>query len=295
MSVLGSLSATLRMIRFSHTVFALPFALLAAIAAARRTGDAAGALWRCGGWVLLCMVAARSAAMTFNRLADARWDAANPRTRGRELVTGTVTPRFAALFFLATSSLFVFSAAMLNDLAGMLAVPALAILCLYSYTKRFTALSHLALGACLGMAPVGAWIGVLGAPAAFPLWLGAAVLCWAAGFDILYAIADVEFDLSHGLFSLPASLGVRGALWVSAALHAVTAAILAAIGLWFHLGPFYFAGLVLVAGLLLYEHWILRPGDLSRLGAAFFTVNGAVSLVFGGASIADLFLSGATP
>ncbi len=272
----GLLARTLaygRMIRFSHSIFALPFALTAVVLAAGRDVP-----WPALGWIVLAMVAARSAAMGFNRLVDQQYDARNPRTDQRELPRG-VLGRAEVWAFVAVSAVaLVLAAGMLNPLCLALSPVALLIVFGYSYTKRFTDLSHLVLGLALSIAPVGAWLALRGRFEPPPLALGLAVLTWVAGFDVIYACQDVAFDRGAGLRSLPARLGVAGALRVSAALHALSVAFLAWLFLLAPLHPVYLAGVAGVAALLVYEHSLVKPGDLSRVGAAFFTVNGWVSV-----------------
>jgi len=271
------------MIRFEHSVFALPFAFLGALLAA--------AGWPSGRqilWIVVAMVGGRSAAMAFNRIADRRLDAANPRTAARELPTGQLSLGFTWAFTLVSAALLVFAAWQLNPLAFLLSPLVLAVLLLYSYTKRFTALTHWVLGFCLGMAPAGAWIAVRGALDWQVLPLTLAVLCWVAGFDIIYACQDVEFDRKAGLFSLPVRIGIRRALGVSRVLHAAMLALLLGLAWWAELGVLAFVGLALVAALIAYEHSLVKPDDLSRVNAAFFTVNGYISvllLLFWGADI----------
>jgi 4-hydroxybenzoate polyprenyltransferase len=272
------------MIRFSHTVFALPFALTSAALAWNR---GPGFQWLQLVGILLCMVFARSAAMSFNRLADRRIDAANPRTSGRHLPAGRLTVGsvwgFTAVCvggFLACTLIFWFGFA--NPWPTYLAVPVLLFVGAYSYTKRFTALSHFWLGASLLLAPVAAWIAIRGLDfneMAVPLVLGGAVLCWVAGFDILYACQDVEFDRKARLHSVPAALGVRSSLRVALGCHVVMLVLLAALD-WVtpDLGMIYLAGLGAVALLLAYEHWLVRPDDLTRVNQAFFQVNGVISV-----------------
>ena len=277
----------LEMIKIEHTVFALPFALLGMLLAAQGWPS-----WRTVGWIVVAMVGARSAAMGFNRLADRRLDAANPRTAGRELPTGQVTPRFVGLFVAASAALLVLAAWRLNPLAFALSPVALAILLLYSSTKRFTSLSHLMLGLALSGAPLGAWIAVRGDLTPAPLAVAGAVLLWVAGFDVLYALQDLEFDRRAGLRSIPARFGETAALWTSAALHAGVLALLAALPFLYPpgLGAAYWVGVAGCAALLAWQHWIVRPGDLSRLDAAFFLANGALALWLFAATAADLLL-----
>jgi len=278
------------MIRFEHSVFALPFAFLGALLAAHPAVGGAGG-WPSGRqifWIVVAMVGGRSAAMAFNRIADRRLDAANPRTAARELPTGQLSLGFTWAFTLVSAALLVFAAWQLNPLAFLLSPLVLAVLLLYSYTKRFTALTHWVLGFCLGMAPAGAWIAVRGALDWQVLPLTLAVLCWVAGFDIIYACQDVEFDRKAGLFSLPVRIGIRRALGVSKVLHAVMLALLLWLAWWAELGVLAFVGLALVAALIAYEHSLVKPDDLSRVNAAFFTVNGYISvllLLFWGADI----------
>jgi 4-hydroxybenzoate polyprenyltransferase len=261
------------MIKFSHTLFALPFALYSAFLAS-------------GGWpapatlgkILLAMAGARSAAMAHNRLADRRIDAANPRTASRALPTGALSVRFARVFLVASIVLFVAAAASLNRLAFLLSPVALALLLLYSYTKRFTALSHLVLGLCLALAPVGAWIAVRGSVELLPILLGFAVLFWTAGFDVIYSLQDEEFDRRAGLRSIPARLGAARALVISALLHVAMVVLLAAVWRLSGGGAIFLSGIAATLAALVYQHTIVRPGDLSRVNAAFFTANGFVSV-----------------
>jgi 4-hydroxybenzoate polyprenyltransferase len=262
-----------RMIKFSHSVFAMPFALASAVLAA-----VPGMSWRPLVWVVVAMVGARSAAMGFNRLADQDLDARNPRTAGRELPRGLLRRGEVWVFVIASAAALVVAAAMLNPLCLALSPLALLIVFGYSYTKRFTALSHLVLGLALALAPVGAWLALRGQFAAAPIVLGLAVLCWVAGFDTIYACQDAEFDRSAGLHSLPARLGVVDALKVARALHVAAVAALAALYWLVPLHPLYLAGVAGVALLLAYEHSLVRADDLSRVDAAFFTVNGWVSI-----------------
>ncbi len=277
----------LELIRFSHTVFALPFALTGAVLAWRRAG---GFQWIQLVGILLCMVLARSAAMAFNRLADRRLDAANPRTAGRHLPAGRLSPTVVFLFTVVCAAGFVASTLLFlradppNSWPLYLSVPVLIFVGAYSLTKRFTALSHFWLGASLMLAPVAAWIAILGDAAwptlAVPLLLGGAVLFWVAGFDILYACQDMDFDRRARLHSVPAAIGVRASLRLAAVCHAVMLALLTA--LYFvdrpDLGWIYLAGLAAVTALLAYEHWIVRPDDLSRVNQAFFQVNSVISI-----------------
>lgn len=278
--VLRKLCLTLEMIKFEHSVFALPFALTSALLAMRETGLNAQAGLGKLAWIVVAMVGARSAAMTFNRIADADLDARNPRTATRHLPAGLLSRRFAWAFLGVSVAVFLLAARALNPLCLKLAPLALVLLLGYSYTKRFTTLSHLVLGLCLGAAPAAAWIAVEGALDARILWLTAAVALWTAGFDILYACQDYEFDVREGLRSLPARLGIARALWLARALHALVPPCLVALALSFHLGVLSLAGVAAIAGLLAYEHRLVKPDDLSRVNSAFFAVNGYVSVLF---------------
>ncbi len=261
------------MIKFSHSVFALPFALSSVALAIQGPIP-----WAKLGWILLAMVGARSAAMGFNRLADQEIDARNPRTASRELPAGRLGRGEVWAFVLLAAAALVFAAAMLNPLCLALSPVALAIVFGYSYTKRFTALSHVVLGLGLAIAPVGAWLALRGSFAAPPIVLAGAVLLWVAGFDVIYACQDVAFDRSAGLHSLPARLGTAGALVVARALHAGAVLLLASLFWVAPLHPVYLLGVSLVALLLAYEHSLVHADDLSRVDAAFFTANAWVSV-----------------
>jgi 4-hydroxybenzoate polyprenyltransferase len=275
-----------RMIKFSHTLFAMPFALAAAAIAARGHGITVGRLVA----IVVAMVGARTAAMGFNRIADRHIDARNPRTAGRELPTGKVSLASATVLTLASMVLFVGAAAWLGPLCLGLSPVALALVLGYSYTKRFTWLCHLFLGLAIAAGPGGAWIAVRGDVAAPALWLMLAVATWIGGFDILYALADRDFDRSAGLHSIPARFGVRGALVTSGLLHVVTIAAMVMLARAGGLGAIYLAGVAVIAGILVWEHAIVRPGDLSRLNMAFFNLNGYVSVAFFIATLADVIV-----
>ena len=283
--VLAKTRTTLEMIKFEHSVFALPFALTGAMLARRGLPS-----WRELLWIVVAMVGARSAAMTFNSIADFKIDALNPRTKMRALPAGQLSLGFAIGFTLASCALLVLAAHELNPLAFKLSPVAIAILLAYSFTKRFTVLSHLILGLCLGMSPAAAWIALRGGLSVSVLLLGAAVMLWVAGFDVIYACQDVEFDHSLGLHSVPRRYGIRAALWISALLHAGTLALLIAVARMENLGWIAAAGLAVVAALLAYEHSLVKPGDLSRVNAAFFTVNGFISILFFLTWAADILL-----
>lgn len=277
---LTKIRLTLEMIRFEHSVFALPFALTGALLAIREDGFATPRLAPKLGWIIVAMVAARSAAMTFNRILDAEIDARNPRTRSRHLPAGLLSRRFAWGFLAAATSVFVAAAAALNPLCLKLAPVALAVVLGYSYTKRFTSLSHVVLGLALGIAPAAAWIAIRGSLDPRIVLLTAAVALWTAGFDIIYACQDYEFDRREGLSSIPRRFGIPRALQIARGLHLGMLAALGALAYVFELGPLSVAGLGLVAALLAYEHSLVRPSDLSRVNAAFFTVNGWIGVLF---------------
>jgi 4-hydroxybenzoate polyprenyltransferase len=262
-----------RMIKFSHSVFALPFALASAAVAANGRVP-----WRELPWIVVAMIGARSAAMGFNRLADQAIDARNPRTAGRELPRGVLSRGEVWLFVSLSALALIGAAAMLNPLCLLLSPVALLVVFGYSYTKRFTSLSHLVLGLALSIAPVGAWLAVRGRFDVAPILLALAVLCWVAGFDTIYSCQDIDFDRREGLRSLPALLGIRRALIVSRVLHVAAVILLAALYTRAPLHPVYLAGVAAVALLLVYEHSLVSADDLSRVDAAFFTVNGWISV-----------------
>jgi 4-hydroxybenzoate polyprenyltransferase len=283
--MLRSLKITLEMIKIEHTLFALPFALLGAVLAAQGLPSGHEILW-----ITVAMIGARSAAMAFNRLVDREFDAANPRTQMRALPAGLLSARFVALFTAVSSVVFFLAAYMLNWLTLLLAPVALASVLLYSYTKRFTALSHLVLGWCLAIAPTGAWIAVRGAiDSPVPLLLSLAVMLWTAGFDIIYACQDYDFDLHAGLCSIPRRLGIARALWVARALHAAMLAALIAVYVVTGLHWLGLLGVTATAALLIYQHSIVSADDLSRLNAAFFTTNAFVSVILFITIAADIF------
>jgi len=270
----------LELIRFSHTVFALPFALGSAFLALRDT-DRFGwtaELWGLLFWIVVAMVGARSGAMGFNRLVDRKWDADNPRTATRPSVTGLVRPFQLGIFILISFALLVYAAWRLNDLAFRLSPVAILIVCFYSFTKRFTAFSHLFLGLAIGIAPVGGWIAVNGTISGSAVVIGLSVLTWIAGFDILYALQDLEFDRTAGLKSIPVRIGIAKSLKLSRLLHAITLICWMILGRMERLHGLFYLGLVLCTALLIWEHRLLRPHDLSRLNLAFFNVNAIISL-----------------
>jgi len=268
----------LEMIKIEHSVFALPFALVGALLAARSAG--AWPSWIQIAWIIVAMVGARSAAMTMNRIADIEYDRRNPRTANRALATGALSLGFAWGFTIVAVAVLVLAAWRLNRLALELSPAALAVLFLYSYTKRFTSWSHFVLGFCLGMSPAAAWIAIRGSLDWRMLILCAAVTLWVGGFDVLYACQDVEFDKSAGLYSIPKKFGIANALLIARGMHAGVVALLAWLAWSFGLAWPAWAGIVVVAALLTYEHSLVKPNDLSKMNAAFFTVNGYISLLF---------------
>ena len=275
MALLRNVGATLQMIKWEHSIFALPFALSGAMLAA--SGWPAG---RQLFWIVVCMVTARSAAMAFNRWVDARLDAANPRTAGRAIPAGTLSRGFVAGFTAIMSLAFILAAGQLNRETLLLSPLALGVLLLYSYTKRFTRWSHLVLGLALGIAPAAAWIAVRGTLDPRILVLTAAVLFWVGGFDILYACQDMAHDREVGLNSIPETWGIAAAFWFARGMHLVMLGLLCWLLKLFALHAIAWVGLAAVASLLIYEHLIISPTDLRRLNAAFFTLNGIISMVF---------------
>jgi 4-hydroxybenzoate polyprenyltransferase len=273
--LLNNLRLTLEMIKWEHSIFALPFALCGAMLAANGL-PAVHQL----AWIIVAMVAARSAAMAFNRLADISMDAANPRTRTRALPAKELTPQFVSSFVVVSCASFLFAAAQLNRLALLLSPVALAIVLLYSYTKRFTRWSHLVLGLALGIAPAAAWIAVRGTLDPRILLLTAAVTFWVGGFDVLYSCQDYDFDRQSGLHSVPRYCGIARALWIARLFHLLMLLLLVALVFAFGLGKLAVAGIVVVALLLVYEHSLVSAEDLSRLNAAFFAMNGVISVLF---------------
>lgn len=265
-----------RMIKLSHSIFALPFALAAAVLASRQV-DTTWAQW---ALIVACMVFARSSAMGFNRIVDRDIDADNPRTASREIPSGQISLGAAWAFTLGSAALFVACAIALGPATGWLSPVALAVVWGYSYAKRFTAWVHLVLGVALGLAPVAVWIALTGTVGAPALLLGLAVATWVAGFDVIYSCQDADFDRDRGLHSIPSALGIAGALRVSALLHVVTAACLLGLPLVVSLSPWYGLGVGAVLAVLVYEHWIVRPDDLSRVNKAFFDLNGYISVLF---------------
>jgi len=277
--VSGRMGTVLEMIKFEHSVFALPFALTGALLAARASAHGWPTL-RQIVWIIVAMVAARTAAMTMNRIADLRYDKENPRTKMRALATGALSISFARMFTTAAVALFFLAAWQLNLLALKLAPVALAALFFYSYTKRFTSWSHLFLGFALGISPAAAWIAITGSLDWRMLILCTAVTLWVGGFDVLYACQDVEFDKEAGLYSVPRRFGIANALWIARLMHLGVVILLSWLAASFGLPWLAWAGIVVVAGLLGYEHTLVKADDLSKLNAAFFTVNGYISILF---------------
>jgi 4-hydroxybenzoate polyprenyltransferase len=280
----------LELVKFAHTIFALPFALAAMLIAANGLPHVEIIFW-----ILVAMASARTAAMGFNRIVDRKIDALNPRTKNREIPSGKVTVRQAAVLVVVSAAIFVFAAGMLNRLAFWLAPPTLAVLFFYSLCKRFTSLSHFVLGVCLGIAPIGAWVAVRERIEIAPVVLGAAVVLWVAGFDVIYATMDDEFDRKAGLHSLVQTFGIPRALWIARLLHLGFIALLCWFGVLAKLGVLFFGAVALIAAILIYEHAIVRPDDLRRVNAAFFTMNGIISAFFLIAVAAAVFLGHAAP
>jgi 4-hydroxybenzoate polyprenyltransferase len=283
--IFRNIRTTLEMIKIEHTLFALPFAFLGAVLAARGVPALRQLLW-----IAVAMVGARSTAMAFNRIADKDYDARNPRTKMRAIPSGTLSTGFVWIFVVVSAAVFILAAAMLNKLTLILSPVALASVLLYSYTKRWTTLSHIVLGWCLSIAPTGAWIAVRGSlDSVEPLLISLVVLLWTAGFDVLYACQDCEFDRREGLHSIPARLGVARSLWIARLLHAGAFAALIALYFVTHLGFIAVAGVAATGALLIYQHTLVRADDLSRLNAAFFTTNAFVSVIlfasFGAATL----------
>jgi 4-hydroxybenzoate polyprenyltransferase len=271
---LGSkINIFLEMIKFSHTIFALPFALTGALLAAGGIPPARQIFW-----IILAMIGARTAAMAMNRLIDAAIDARNPRTSGRAIPAGLIGKGMTLFFIIVSIALMLFAAAMLNPLCLKLSPIALFFLALYSYCKRFTSLAHVVLGICLAAAPIGAWVAIRGSLDAPALLLGGAVLFWVAGFDILYALQDLEFDRTAGLHSIPVLLGVNGSLRTARIFHTIMIGMFFTLLNFMHLGNLFLIGIMVAAAMLIYEHWLLRNGDLTKLDAAFFNMNGYISV-----------------
>ncbi|MGB8358126.1 MAG: UbiA-like polyprenyltransferase [Bacteroidales bacterium] len=284
----GKTTDYLSLVKFSHTVFALPFAVVGYF-----LGTTAGGYrfnLRIFLLMLACMVFARSAAMAFNRYADRRYDSMNPRTAGREIPSGKISKRNALVFVIVSSILFITSAALLNRLTFLLSPVALIIILGYSFTKRFTALCHIILGLGLSLAPIGAYIAVTGTFAILPVIYSGIVLSWVSGFDIIYSLQDDSFDRETGLYSIPAMMSRRQALFVSVALHLFSTLLVVAAGFLGAGGPLYWAGALIFLGLLTYQHLIVRPDDLSRVNLAFGTTNGIAGVIYGLLVVLDLLI-----
>ena len=283
----GAFVETMKMIKIEHSVFALPFALVSAFFAADGVPEPKTLLL-----IVAAMVFARSSAMAFNRYLDADLDAKNPRTAVRSIPAGRLTRVYALGFTLLSAAGFMICAGFLNNLALLLSPLVLLVLLGYSYTKRFTRYCHFVLGVSLGLAPLGAWVAVTGSLAMLPLWLGFAVIGWVAGFDIIYACQDIGFDRDERLFSIPAAIGLNRSLVLARLLHLGMVLVLGFIGTTHELGALYWIGVGLVALCLVYEHSLVWDGSLDRVDMAFFTMNGVVSLVFGGTTIASILIMG---
>jgi 4-hydroxybenzoate polyprenyltransferase len=288
---LAKLGDYLELVKFSHTIFALPFALAAMLLASHHLPGHLPDKWTIF-WILVAMVSARTTAMGFNRIVDRHIDAQNPRTQNREIPAGKVSVGEAAALVNFSALVFLFAAWRLQPLALALALPALFVLCFYSYCKRFTSLAHLVLGFCLGIAPVGAWIAVRGQIEIVPVILAAAIMFWVAGFDIIYATMDVEFDKKMGLHSMVQRFGIRGALHIARGFHLLFIVLLFAFGKAAGLSDYFSYAVGLIALFLVYEHAIVNPNDLRRVNAAFFTVNGAISVFFLAVVVGEIFVWG---
>jgi 4-hydroxybenzoate polyprenyltransferase len=302
---MNSVKNYLSLIKFSHTIFAMPFALIGFFMALSPRISFLSNWYEGPGWhttiysfdylvvififVILCMIFARSAAMAFNRYLDRRFDALNPRTAIREIPKGIITPQNALIFTIANCALFVITTYFINPICFYLSPVALAVVLGYSYTKRFTPLCHLILGIGLSLAPIGAYLAVTGHFQVLPLLFSGAVICWVSGFDIIYAMQDVDFDNSQQLYSIPTWLGRVKALHVSEALHGLSAAAVIAAGLYGHFGLLYWIGAAVFCGMLIYQHSVVKPNDLRRVNLAFMTANGIASVVFAVFVIADIF------
>jgi 4-hydroxybenzoate polyprenyltransferase len=283
--IVSKIRVFLEMIKFSHTIFALPFALTGALLAAQGMPSAIQIVW-----IVAAMVGARTAAMAMNRLIDAEIDARNPRTVGRAIPAGLIGKGITLFFIIAATALMLFAAAMLNPLCLKLSPVALFFLVLYSYCKRFTSLAHVVLGICLAAAPIGAWVAIRGSLDVPAFLLGSAVLFWVAGFDILYALQDLEFDRSAGLHSIPVLLGVSGSLRLARIFHTIMIGLLYTLFNNLHLGLLFAVGIAVAAGMLMYEHWLLRDSDLGKLDAAFFNMNGYISVAVLLFTVADVLM-----
>ena len=285
--MLRKINQYLSLIKFSHTVFAMPFAMIGFLLAVKHERYFNMSIFM---YMILCMVFARSAAMAFNRYIDRKFDALNPRTKNREVPAGVINPTSALLLTIICAAAFIITTSFINTICFYLSPVALAVVLGYSYTKRFTPLCHLILGVGLSLAPIGAYLTVTGQFSLLPILLSFVVFTWSGGFDIIYALPDAEFDKSHNLYSIPAWLGVKRALKFSEAVHVITALLLFAVGLWGHFGILYWIGVICFIGLLIYQHRLVKPNDLSKVNLAFGTVNGIGSIVFSAFTIADILI-----
>jgi 4-hydroxybenzoate polyprenyltransferase len=283
----SKVAMVLEMIKFEHTVFALPFAFMGCFLAAGGFPPLSKLFW-----IVVAMVGARTGAMCFNRLVDAEIDAKNPRTKERHIPAGKVSKRETMLFVVGSYAVFIFAAKMLNPLCFKLAPWAVLLISFYSFTKRFTWASHIVLGLSLSLAPIGAWIAVRGTLNLPPVLVGLGVAFWVGGFDILYSLQDIDFDKQEGLHSIPSLLGVERALWVARGFHVASVLFFALVAPLMHLGSFYLLGLLVMAGLLFWEHRLVSPNDLSKIDMAFFTVNGYLSVAFFIFTALDLMVGG---
>lgn len=295
MGITTRINDYLSLVKFSHTVFALPFALIGFTLGLEAMSPEAPLAWLREDWrlfakVLLCMVFARSAAMAFNRWLDRNFDALNPRTAKREIPAGIIKPRSALVFTIANSLLFILTTLLINRTVFYLSVVALFVILFYSYTKRFTALCHLVLGLGLSLAPIGAYLAVTGEFATVPVLFSIAVLTWVSGFDIIYALQDEEFDREQRLHSIPAALGKKNALIVSTLLHVITVVMVVSAGSLSDFHWIYWVGTFLFTGLLAYQHLLVKPDDLSRVNMAFANTNGVASIVFAAFTIISILV-----
>jgi 4-hydroxybenzoate polyprenyltransferase len=285
--MLKKINQYLSLIKFSHTVFAMPFAMIGFLLAVKHEHSFNTTIFF---YMILCMVFARSAAMAFNRYIDRKFDALNPRTKNREVPAGIINPTSALLLTIICAAAFITTTWFINSICFYLSPMALAVILGYSYTKRFTPLCHLILGVGLSLAPIGAYLTVTGEFSLLPILLSFVVFTWSGGFDIIYALPDAEFDKAHNLYSIPAWLGIKRALKFSEAVHIITAILLITVGLCGHFSFLYWIGTVCFIGLLIYQHRLVKPNDLSKVNLAFGTVNGIGSLVFSIFTIADIFI-----
>jgi len=284
------IAVILKMVKFQHTIFSLPFGVVSAFYAIKSVNISTTEILIKFAWILIAVISARLAAMTFNRMVDMKFDAANPRTSDRAIPAKTVSLRFAVTFTIFTCALFVFAGYQLNTLCFYLSPLALFIILGYSYTKRFTPLCHCFLGLSLSGAPLGAWIAIKGNLELFPIILSIAVILWVTGFDIIYAMLDAEFDANAGLYSIPARFGMKKSLFLSTLFHCAAVAVFVVLGVIAKLGIFYFIGLGLATTLIIYQHIIVEPSDPKKINQAFFVANAFVSIIIMTASLMDLFL-----